>query len=485
MQLSSLRGLRVFGLGLACGMASLGLASSALAQEGGGPAPAAAANADMEDPSAKDEDEDEETAAKPAPPAEERGQAVRTVSPTAPAAATEGAPLEDYALEQRNGFVRPANSSNLEWHGGLEADGGYASYTFERDQARPQAFYDTRGRFVVGPTVQYEFGEEKQWFVRARGELVAWMREYGAYQINADDVYGQFGLKGKWDFKVGRFRTWRVYHKGYGFDLYTLEDQGACRISTAVTGSCSLETGAGAFGPHTYEVSHIYDREPAGRAALHVYPTPWSAIELATGVGNNGANNTLGGRGAAMVHFDFLRVSAAAEYRSSKPAQEKAYTDVNTSQLVECPNCGVSRAYGFGGSLEVTVQPVAVALNAAQSHEKQYTATNGTLDQDATNKRTSLGGYAELDAGSLIMDRSLIVGFGLNRTEVVDDIKNFEQHYQGAAYLLYPLGFNAASVKLVFSQATLDIQSAKGAGMAETLPLGTMRAVRLRLTYPF
>ncbi len=468
------RGLRVFGLGLAC----LGLAPAALAQESGAPA---AANADMDE---ADADSDSE-APKPAPPAETREQAAKAASPAAPAAATEAAPLEDYALEHRNGFVRPASSHTLEWHGGLEADGGYASYTFERNQARPQSFYDTRGRFVVGPTVQYDFGENKEWFVRARGELVAWMREYGAYQINADDVYGQFGLKGKWDFKIGRFRTWRVYHKGYGFDLYTLEDQGACRISTAVTGSCSLETGGTAFGPHTYEVSHLYDREPAGRAALHVYPTSWSGIELATGVGNNGANNTLAGRGAAMVHFDFLRVSAAAEYRSSKPAQEKAFTDPNTSQLVDCPNCGVSRAYGVGGSLEVTVKPVAVALNAAQSHETQYTATNGTLDQDATNKRTSLGGYAELDAGSLIVDRSLIVGFGLNRTEVVDDIKNFEQHYQSAAYLLYPLGFNAASVKLVFSQATLDIQSAKGAGVAETLPLSTMRAVRLRLTYPF
>jgi hypothetical protein len=469
---SSARGVRVLGLGLLCGAAWLGPAPVALAQEGD----AAAANADMEEPS------NEEESSKPAPPPEGRNEAAKTASPTAPAAATEAAPLEDYALEHRNGFSRPAASSTIEWHGGLEADGGYASYTFDKDQARPQGFYDTRGRFVVGPTVQYDFGENKAWFVRTRGELVAWMREYGSYQINADDVYGQFGKKGKWDLKVGRFRTWRVYHKGYGFDLYTLEDQGACRISTAVTGSCSLEAGGTAFGPHTYEVSNLYDREPAGRAALHLYPTSWSGVELATGYGNNGANNTLAGRGAAMVHFEFLRFSAAAEYRTSKPAQEKAFTDPTTNQLVSCPNCGVSRSYGFGGSLEVTVQPVAVALNAAQSHDTQFTAANGTRDTDASNKRTSLGGYAELDAGSLVTDRSLIVGFGLNRTEVLDEVQNFEQHYQGAAYLLYPLGFNAASVKLVFSQATLDIQST---GVAAQPPLSTMRAVRLRLTYPF
>jgi hypothetical protein len=474
VHLSSWRGLGVFGLGLACGLVPLALTSPARAQAGEA---AAAANADMDEVSSDEEE------AKPAPPAETKDEAAKSASP-APAAPVEGAVLEDYALEQRNGFVRPPSSSTIEWHGGLEADLGYAGYTFERDQARPQAFYDTRGRFVVGPTVQYDFGENKQWFVRARGELVAWMREYGSYQINADDVFGQVGQKGKWDLKVGRFRTWRVYHKGYGFDLYTLEDQGACRISTAVTGSCSLETGGTAFGPHTYEVSNLYDREPAGRAALHVYPTSWSGVELATGYGNNGANNTLAGRGAAMVYFDFLRISAAAEYRTSKPAQEKAFTDPTSNQLVSCPNCGVSRSYGFGGSIEVTVQPVAVALNAAQTHDTQFTATNGTRDSDASNKRTSLGGYAELDAGSLIMDRSLIAGFGLNRTEVLDEVKNFEQHYQAAAYLLYPLGFNAASLKLVFSQATLDVQSVKGA-VAEQVPLSTMRAVRLRLTYPF
>lgn len=483
VQPSTLRGLRVFGFGVLAGSMWL-LPAVARAQEAAEGATTPAASTDTGD---KDEDEESEAPAPKAEAAAKTETQAATAKPDAAAAPTEGAVAAqpDYRLEQPNGFVRPPNSNTLEWHGGLEADGGYASYTFERDQARPQQFYDTRGRFVVGPTVEYRFGEGKQWFVAARGELVAWLRENGPYQINADDVYGQFGLKGKWDFKVGRFRTWRVYHKGYGFDLYTLEDQGACRISTAVTGSCSIETGPGAFGPHTYEVSHLYDREPAGRAALHVYPTPWSGVELATGVGNNGANNVLAGRGAAMVHFDFLRFSAAAEYRTTKPAQEKAFTDPNTSQLVDCPNCGVSRAYGFGGSLEVTVKPVAVALNAAQSKETQYTATNGTLDQDATNKRTSLGGYAELDAGSLLMDRSLIVGFGLNRTEVVDDIQNFEQHYQSAAYLLYPLGFNAASVKLVFSQATLDIESAKGAGEAEKLPLSTMRAVRLRLAYPF
>jgi hypothetical protein len=312
---------------------------------------------------------------------------------------------------------------------------------------------------------------------------VAWVRETNAYQINADDVYGQVGLKGVWDFKIGRFRSWRVYHKGYGFDLYTLEDLGACITQIALTGACTPESGS--FGPPTYEVSHIYDREPAGRLALHAYPTSWSGIELASVVGNSGVVNVLGGRAAALVHFNFLRVSGAGEYRYSKPGQEQASIDPMTGMSTPCANCSVNKNYGFGGSVELTLKPVAAGLNVAQSHETKYSATNGTLDRDESNTRTSLGGYAELDVGHLAFGRSFVLGFGLNRTEVVDEVQNFEQHYQGAAYALFPLGFNAASIKLVLSQASLDIESDNGDGTATALPTSTMRAARLRLSYPF
>lgn len=439
----------------------------------------------------EEDEEGEETKADKKPPAEAKQTDASAAAEVklAPVGTTEEAASQaDDQSEQRNGFVAPQTEHTLAWHGGLEADTAYATYSFENVAARPQGFYDMRGRFVVGPTVEYRFksdGTPTKWFVAARGELVAWLRETNSYQINADDVYGQFGYKGLWDLKLGRFRTWRVYHKGAGFDLYTLEDVGACRVSIAVTGSCSLETGGDAFGPHTYEVNNIYYREPSGRAALHIYPTPWSGIELTGTLGNNGVANTLGGRAAALVHFDFLRVSLGAEYRSNKPAQEKANMDPTSGQTVTCPNCGVSHSVGFGGGIEVTFKPVEIGLNAAQSSDTFYTIANGTLDSDASTKRTSLGGYAELDVGSLTIDRSLIIGAGLNRTEVVDKVDNFEQHYQEAAYIQFPLGFNAAALKLVASQATLDIQSANGDGTAQQLPRSTTRAVRLRFSYPF
>jgi len=96
-----------------------------------------------------------------------------------------------------------------------------------------------------------------------------------------------------------------------------------------------------------------------------------------------------------------------------------------------------------------------------------------------------LGVYAEVDLGSFTFERSLILGVGLNRTEVVDQVDNFEQHYQEAAYVLFPLGFNAASLKLVFSQATLDNSIGQRRRHRHRATRSTTRAARLRFSYPF
>jgi hypothetical protein len=468
---------RVSALSLVAGALCLIAAPHALAQgsDTDGDPNAAKKAADDEE-----EEEEEEPEAKPeAPKAEAEAEAKTAVAPTAAAsdtAPTSGASgdLADDHLEKPNGFVMPQRVSTLEWHGGFDVDPTWAQYSFKDEVAPTQHFNEMRGRFVAGPTVEHRFGENDRWFVRARGEFVVWVRETTDYQINADDVYGQVGKTGLWDLKVGRFRPWRVYHKGAGFDLYTIEDQGACTIRAALDNACSLDSGT--FGPHTYEVSYIYDREAAGRVGVHVYPTPWSGIEVVGTLGNSGNTNVVGGRAAALVHFDFLRVSAAAEYRELKPGRISE----------TCPNCNVSRYYGFGGGAEVTVKPVAVGLNVAQGHDTKYNPVSGVLDTQGSPTRTSLGGYAEFDVGSLAIERSLIVGFGLNRTELLDDLENFQQHYQGAAYAVFPLGFDAASLKLVASQATYDVETVDPVTfVVSALPTAKMTALRLRFSYPF
>jgi hypothetical protein len=94
------------------------------------------------------------------------------------------------------------SSTDLEWTGGLEVDVGYANYSFRTATYPPEEFFDFRGRFVLGPDVRYEFGQDQ--FFRAKAEFVAWVREqYNLYQVNVDDVYAQIGQYGLWDLQLG------------------------------------------------------------------------------------------------------------------------------------------------------------------------------------------------------------------------------------------------------------------------------------------
>ena len=395
---------------------------------------------------------------------------------TAPSSASaEAAGTVD--TEQRNGFVKPPSEGLLSWGGGMEIDVGYAQYTFDSEALHDEEVYDFRGRFVFGPTIEHEFWRD--WFVAARGEAVLWVREqFGVYQVNVDDVFGQVGKRQVWDFKLGRFRTWRVYHKGLGFDLFTLEDAGAC-----VQNPCTAD--AGTFGPHTYEVNFIYERETPGHAALHAYPTAWSGLELAATYGQGGVSNTWGVRGAAMVHFDFLRVMGAAELRNAQPREDASTTDA-MGNTIDCDKCGVSERVGFGGGVELTIAPVEVGFNAARGSSDIYTVTTGAFDEGGSNDTTSLGGYAEFDVGRLAFERGLIVGFGLNRTEALAVNENFRQHTQYAAYIAYPLGFNAAVVKLVLSRSDLtNLTLVDPMNRTFNESKSAMSAARVRFAYPF
>lgn len=415
-----------------------------------------------------------------AAPAEDEAQApAPVVQSDTSSAATEPttAPAGPPDPEQKNGFVAPPNDSTLSWSGSLETDTGYATYTFDSSALHDEEVYDLRGRFVLGPTATHRFWDD--WFFRARGEVVLWVREqFGNYQVNVDDAFAQVGKDSVWDFKLGRFRTWRVYHKGLGFDLFTLEDAGAC-----VQNPCSAD--AGTFGPHTYEVNFIYDRETPGHAAFHVYPTAWSGLELAATYGQAGVSNHIGVRAAAMVHFDFLRVMGAAELRSARPREEASSTD-GMGNTTECEKCGVSQRSGYGGGIELTLPPFEAGFSAALGATDIYTVTTGAFDEGGSNDTRSFGGYAELDVGTLLFDQGLIMGFGLNRTEALAVNENFREHTQYAAYIAYPLGFNGALVKLVLSRSDLtNLTLVDETNRVFNESTSAMSSARLRFAYPF
>jgi hypothetical protein len=334
----------------------------------------------------------------------------------------------------------------LEWHGSSETDVGYAQYTHDAASQRPEEIYDFRGRFVVGPLLTQNLGAG--YFFRGTAQFVAWLVEQpNVYQINVDDAYVQVGKKGLWDLAVGRFMTWRVYRKGLGYDLYTLEDTGASKAGFA----------ANSFYVHTYEVSDIFFRdlpEPhLGRAALHLYPTPWSGIELVGQYGNLSTINHAGGRAAAGVDFGVLSVVGAGEYQRISPTQQQGQDDPTTGAFVPCDRCGIQERRGGGGGAVLKVKGVEFGVNGAYQRIEAWSAAGGTLDISASTTTQSYGGYLELNVGQWTFHRSLILGTGMNETELLYDDKTWERHTQWAGYIAYPLGFNNAMIKFVMSEA--------------------------------
>jgi len=411
-------------------------------------------------------------------------------------------------------FVDPScwdgqlGAAGIALHGGLELDLGYADYGFrDLDTTPERQFLDLRGRFVLGAHLHHEFGKSG-YFVEAVGQVVGWLREMeDDYQINVDDVFGKVGHTGKpftnWDFQVGRFMTWRVYHKGLGFDLYTLEE-------------CGAQVNPEVCGVHTYEVNYIYmrnapfpiDHESAGRAAIHYYPHRSVGVELAGVYGqvNSGNDNAVGGRLAVDFHRGFgptwkdtklvlIRASAGAEYRASKPALKTATLDPNTGDYNHCTDCNFADNKGVGGGLIAKVGPVEVSGSGARGYDMKHEPNSGANDPEHsarspedTAEITSFGGYFEVDPGKLLLKRSLILGIGAHRTERIQETDDYQVHTQGAIYAAFPLGFNDTIIKFVVSRAELDNYqrtSVVGAPLTFRLTQSAMTAGRLRFKYSF
>ncbi len=406
----------------------------------------------------------------PAPAVDAAEPAATESSPPQLAAQRDGPPI---AVDNTQAFAASAHDS-LELHGGMELDLGYAAYRFEVPSDPSETFNDARGRFVFGPVAEHDFGHG--YYLRGVGQVVAWLREeLGKYQVNVDDVYARAGKHDGWDVQLGRFETWTAYHKGLGFDYYTLEDGGALKTPPQ---------NSGLYGVYKYEVNFIYRRETPARVALHLYPTPWLGFEAAAAYGKDQLLNTLGGRAVADLKLPFLRISLGAEYKTYTPAQEASTLDAAGVKIV-CDKCADRFQYGAGGSAVANLSIFEAGGGVARGKQQSYSQKDGTPDLPGSAQRTTFGGYAQVDLGKPLLGRSLIVGGGAHVTESVVDNGDFERHIQSAAYAAYPLGFNNAMLKLVVSDASLLVLEDTGDGVTFTSRTNHMRAARLRFSYVF
>jgi hypothetical protein len=345
---------------------------------------------------------------------------------------------------------------HLEFHGNAIVDVGYVKYSFPNNTALtpndPDTVYDARGRFVLGPDLDFEFAPK--YFFHGRAQLVAQVRDVtNNYIGNADDVYVQAGQRDVWDVQLGRFMTWRVFRKGMGFDLFTLEDQGPTFNQHVSDTAQYASNNSPLTNHHIYEVSHIYQRDTQGRAAFHVYPTPWSGIEIASEYGRQERYNSIGGRAAANVTYGPISVSLAGETKQFKLAVP----------IDACPTCEKISLSGYGGGAVLDFKVVEAGANFARGKKTvvaAISAPNAGFDDPAASSTTnSFGGYLEVDPGTLIFQRRVVLGGGWNRSEFLYGDNRFLRHTQMAGYIAFPFGFNDSMVKFVVTQEDLVIDT--------------------------
>jgi hypothetical protein len=327
-----------------------------------------------------------------------------------------------------------------------------------------------QGRFLLRVTPTYTNGS---WFVQTQAEFVANTNQYdpNAVAASVDDAWVRTGALQKWDVTVGRFQAFDVYPLGMGLDLNTYERQGAFDPVFANT-----PNGPGAVPP-IYNADYLLYR-PAqakvGNVALHLYNI-WRPlrVELLGQFGtDNGGENYLGARPAAIVDFGWLKFRGAVEYQY---------------EFAEDPSAAAKNTYknrGGAGSVQVVFAPhVEAGVNVGYAIFDHADSRNPIEDQANSGNRFSAGGFVDA-APFLAWLPNLLVGAGGNyatRHNLLQDAQmNYEsstslQLFGAVQYMFYRQLF----VKLVGGYAKSHFEN-----QATPSPYDDdMYSVRLRVMY--
>jgi len=264
-----------------------------------------------------------------------------------------------------------------------------------------EAYWIQQARLVFRVTPTYSLGNG--WFVQGQAELVGTENQIidrgqtgGA---DTDDLWLRIGKWNTWDFTIGRYEGWEVFHLGMGLDLNTLERAGALGKGDA---------GQYGLNPAFYGLTDNQYRPQGqlGNAAVHYYPTRYLRFELLSTVGTNGSGNKeVAVRPVAIFDLGWIKLKAGTEYQtysSWTPTTDKS--------------SGTKR--GLGGAIQFVFQPhIEFGLNAAQGTQQVIDNKNNRVPaSDVT--RTSLGLFANLSNGS--HTHPLMFGIGSVYTHYVD-----------------------------------------------------------------
>jgi hypothetical protein len=323
------------------------------------------------------------------------------------------------------------------------------------------AYWKQQSRLVLRATPTYSF--DNDWFVQGQAEFVATedqtITRSQVGGADTDDLWIRFGQWNKWDFMIGRYEGWEVFHLGMGLDQNTFERTGA------------VGQGDG-FSPDFYGLTDNQYRPSGaiGNMAFHYYPLPYLRFELLGSVGSLGSFPTVATRPVAILDLGWIKLKAGTEYQRSTGQQAD-----DRSQTTK---------KGIGGAIQFVLLPrLEFGLNAAQGTIWNI-GSDGVLDQKGSLTRTSLGGFANLWNGSHKYPVTFGIGAlythdvdqnDLHKNGTVDDY----WHLQTFAAVQY-VAFNQLYIKLVGGYAKTHYDTTESLSYDDE-----MYSVRLRFALYF
>ncbi len=282
-------------------------------------------------------------------------------------------------------------------------------------------YWKQQARLLVRVTPTYTF--DGTGFIQGQVELVGTgdqtVSRSDVGGADTDDLWLRVGRWNAWDFQVGRFEGWEVFHLGMGLDQNTFERKGAVGIGESAYNIAFYGLTDNQFRP----------QGAAGNMALHYYPLPYLRFEL-LGMAGSLSGPAYASRPVAILDLGWIKVKGGVEYQHIGGQQASDGTDITSK--------------GAGGAVQFVFDPhVELGLNLAQG-------TVWSIDQNknfnprGSYTRTSVGGFLNVSNGD--RKHPLIFGVGSMFTRNVDQ-NNILQNgivdnywlYQGFAAVQYVL----------------------------------------------
>ena len=238
------------------------------------------------------------------------------------------------------------------------------------------AYAKQQGRMLLRVTPTYSFAD---WFVQGQVELVGTedqtIQRSDVGGADTDDLWLRVGQWNRWDFQVGRFEGWEVFHLGMGLDQNTFERQGA------VTNNDYAQISYYGLTDNQFRPAGA-----AGNMAVHYYPLPFLRFEALGTLGSVGSGPVVATRPVAILDLGWLKLKGGVEWQRKTAQSENDQTETTSK--------------GVGGAVQFVFEPhVEFGFNIAQG-TVEAVDKQGQPSATGSFTRTSYGGFANVGNGS-------------------------------------------------------------------------------------